>query len=411
MSFLRGYARKLGVPEYLGTWNAATNTPALSSSVGQRGGYYVVSNAGSTTLDGISEWANKDWVIFNGTVWEKIDNSEEAQVVDTLAGSETTKAPSVVSVKNYVANVGFSYEVHVAKNGTDSGSTGKLHQPFLTLSAAIAYVESTFTSGEYVAIYVHPGAFLENVTLTRPRTHLVGIQKSNAIIAQIGAVTIAPTAVVGGVYNSSFSVQGLLLSAPSGMSAALTVAGTAECSLHLRDVYLYASTAGQKGFSVTNTSSVKSRFYFNDMLINNQTCNAIGVELANSVSQIKNTTVYSGAAACLKVKSTASALAGFCLFETSGTLAVDLEATTLTIATSSITATQANASGVYVAAGATYTTIQNFYNIASGTGYAIDGATTGVVTHALNAFAFNTNNKYKNVLYMVAHSTSMTASS
>jgi len=62
--------------DYQGSWNAATNTPTLASGVGINGYYYVVSVAGTTTLDGISSWAVGDWVIFNGSVWQKIDNSE-----------------------------------------------------------------------------------------------------------------------------------------------------------------------------------------------------------------------------------------------------------------------------------------------------------------------------------------------
>jgi hypothetical protein len=57
---------------YRGAWDASANSPTLTSSVGTRGYYYVVSTAGSTTLNGISSWAVGDWVIFNGTTWEKI---------------------------------------------------------------------------------------------------------------------------------------------------------------------------------------------------------------------------------------------------------------------------------------------------------------------------------------------------
>lgn len=76
MGFLQGYARKLGVLEYLGVWDASSNTPTLTSSQGQKGGYYVVSKRGNTVLDGLSEFDVNDWVIFNGTAWEKIDNSD-----------------------------------------------------------------------------------------------------------------------------------------------------------------------------------------------------------------------------------------------------------------------------------------------------------------------------------------------
>jgi hypothetical protein len=46
----------LGALNYKGTWNATTNTPALASGSGTKGDYYIVSVAGSTSLDGIILW-------------------------------------------------------------------------------------------------------------------------------------------------------------------------------------------------------------------------------------------------------------------------------------------------------------------------------------------------------------------
>ncbi len=60
---------------YKGTWNASTNTPTLIASSGTNGDYYIVSVAGTTDLNGITDWQPGDWVIFNGTVWQKIDQS------------------------------------------------------------------------------------------------------------------------------------------------------------------------------------------------------------------------------------------------------------------------------------------------------------------------------------------------
>ncbi len=61
---------------YSGTWDASTNTPTLTSGIGTKGNYYVVSVAGNTNLDGITDWQPGDWAIFNGVVWQKVDNSE-----------------------------------------------------------------------------------------------------------------------------------------------------------------------------------------------------------------------------------------------------------------------------------------------------------------------------------------------
>mgnify|MGYP000386211971 CR=1 FL=1 len=63
---------------FQGNWDAATNSPALVSSTGTAGHYYLVSVAGSTSLDGESDWGVGDWAVFTDTgVWQKIDNSDQ----------------------------------------------------------------------------------------------------------------------------------------------------------------------------------------------------------------------------------------------------------------------------------------------------------------------------------------------
>lgn len=87
---------------YQGTWNANTNTPTLTSSVGTKGFYYVVSTSGSTTLDGISSWSAGDWAVFNGSIWNKVDGitnevisvaGRTGAVVLTAVDSGYTNAP------------------------------------------------------------------------------------------------------------------------------------------------------------------------------------------------------------------------------------------------------------------------------------------------------------------------------
>jgi hypothetical protein len=75
LASLQAQIDALNVLTYEGTWDASTNTPTLASGVGEPGDYYIVSVAGSTNLDGITDWQPGDWVIFNGTVWQKIDQS------------------------------------------------------------------------------------------------------------------------------------------------------------------------------------------------------------------------------------------------------------------------------------------------------------------------------------------------
>jgi hypothetical protein len=87
-----------GGVEYQGTWNASTNTPALASGVGTQGYYYVVSVAGSTNLDGITTWELGDWAIFNGTTWQKVDNTDAVVSVNGYTGIVTLSAADVSAV-------------------------------------------------------------------------------------------------------------------------------------------------------------------------------------------------------------------------------------------------------------------------------------------------------------------------
>ena len=84
-----------GGVSYQGSWNASTNTPTIVSSTGSKGHYYVVSVAGTTTINGISDWLAGDWIIFNGTAWEKIDNTDSVTSVNGYIGAVSLNAADV----------------------------------------------------------------------------------------------------------------------------------------------------------------------------------------------------------------------------------------------------------------------------------------------------------------------------
>jgi hypothetical protein len=91
-------AAVLGALSYQGTWDASTNTPTLTSSVGTKGYYYVVSVAGSTNLNGITDWLVGDWAVYNGTAWQKVDNTDAVTSVNGLTGAVVLTASSVGAV-------------------------------------------------------------------------------------------------------------------------------------------------------------------------------------------------------------------------------------------------------------------------------------------------------------------------
>jgi hypothetical protein len=80
---------------HAGLWNASTNTPALASGSGTSGESYYVSVAGGTVLDGVSGWQVKDRAVFNGTFWEKIDNTDSVTSVNGMEGAVTVGTDQV----------------------------------------------------------------------------------------------------------------------------------------------------------------------------------------------------------------------------------------------------------------------------------------------------------------------------
>jgi len=95
---------------YQGTWNASTNTPTLTSSAGTTNGFYIVSVAGSTTLNGTSNWGVGDWAIFNGSIWQRVEGGSSGNFVDlsasgtvTLSGLTASTALSLDASKNIVS--------------------------------------------------------------------------------------------------------------------------------------------------------------------------------------------------------------------------------------------------------------------------------------------------------------------
>ena len=59
----------------LGSWDASNNNPLLTSGVGIKDSYYVVSKAGTTSVDGTSSWDVGDIVYYDGTKWVKKQNT------------------------------------------------------------------------------------------------------------------------------------------------------------------------------------------------------------------------------------------------------------------------------------------------------------------------------------------------
>ena len=133
----------IGCSIYQGTWNASTNTPTLTSSVGTKGYYYIVNVAGSTNLNGITDWKVGDWAIYDGTAWQKVDNTDAVSSVNGFTGavSLTTDNISEGSTNLYFTNTRAQNAITLTTTGT---------------SGAATYTSGTLNIPQYQAVLTNP---------------------------------------------------------------------------------------------------------------------------------------------------------------------------------------------------------------------------------------------------------------
>ena len=123
---------------YQGTWDASINSPALTSSVGTKGYYYVVSVAGSTNLNGVTSWNLGDWAIFNGSTWEKVDNTDAVVSVNGFTGAVSLTTTNISEGTNlYYTDTRARAAISLTTTGTSGAATysgGVLNIPQYSLS-------------------------------------------------------------------------------------------------------------------------------------------------------------------------------------------------------------------------------------------------------------------------------------
>jgi hypothetical protein len=160
-------AAVLGALSYQGTWNASTNTPTLTSSTGTKGYYYVVAVAGSTDLDGITDWLVGDWAVYNGTVWQKVDNTETVTSVNGQTGAVVLTTTNIAEGTNeYFTTARARASVSAGTGISYDNSTGVVTNSAPDQTVSIAAGTGISTSGTYPSFTVTNTAPDQVVALT-----------------------------------------------------------------------------------------------------------------------------------------------------------------------------------------------------------------------------------------------------
>ena len=251
-------ANAIGALNYKGTWDASTNTPTLVSSVGTKGDYYVVSVAGSTNLDGETLWGVGDWVVFNGSIWQKVDGGDTSTVtsltVTTLTGYmyANNSSPVTASTSIPVANVtgAVPNTVNVLSSGLLTGGgplTGNV-----TLSLTSVPVSNV------------PGAVPNTVNVLAG----TGMSGGGALTGNV-TLNLANTAVVAGTYGNATAVsqvtiddQGRVTSASNVTISISNTAVTGLGTMSTQNANSVSITGGNvtANISLTNATNASATF-------------------------------------------------------------------------------------------------------------------------------------------------------
>ena len=259
----------LGALVYQGSWNASTNTPTLTSSVGTKGNYYVVSVAGTTNLDGIALWSVGDWAVFNGSTWQKVEGGT----------SEAFVTITVTSLTGYM----------YANN--NSPVTASTTIPVANVSGAVPNTVNIIAGTNLTG----GGALTGNVTINNPYNGTVtsvatGTGLTGGPITTSGTISIATTGVTAATYGSASAVsqvavnaQGQVTSAsnvsisiaPSQINATIPNSGLANSSITLGNTTIaLGGTATSVGnLTLNNATIVSSNVSITGGTINVQTTN------------------------------------------------------------------------------------------------------------------------------------------
>lgn len=174
----------LGDLNYQGTWNASTNTPTLTSSVGTKGYYYVVSVAGTTNLNGITDWQIGDWAVYNGTAWQKIDNTDAVTSVNGYTGTVVLTQPDIAGTvptsRTISTGTGLTGGGDLSANRTISFSTAAVGTWAATPSSANLAAAMTDETGSGSLV------FGTNPTLANPNIDVVDFDTTYATTLTAG---------------------------------------------------------------------------------------------------------------------------------------------------------------------------------------------------------------------------------
>jgi hypothetical protein len=375
----------VGGVQYQGTWDAATNTPTLTSSVGTQGYYYIVSVDGNTNLNGITDWKVGDWAIFSGGVWQKVDNTDSVTSVNGFTGAvslTTDNIPEGTTNLYYLNSRARAALSFVAGSGAYNNTTGVITIPTNNnqiLNGANYIVLGSLSANSPLSYNNTTGVFSIQVSNSTQNGYLSSTDWSTFNGKQ-GAITLTTTGSSG-----PSTLVGNTLNIPD-YGGALTgyvpyTGATGPVNLGAYDLTVQTLTIGKGNSSLANNTALGYHALFHITTGNYNT--AVGYESSHNITTGQYNTTLGQSALFTNTTGSQNTAIGLnaLLYNTSGgsNVVVGLDAMQHNTTGSSNTALGYNA-GSHITGGSTpNTTASNSIYIGRDTKALADGGTNEIV--------------------------------
>jgi hypothetical protein len=299
----------IGGSIYQGTWNASTNTPTLASGVGTKGYYYIVSVAGTTNLDGITDWNVGDWAIYDGTAWQQVDNTDAVVSVNGFTGAVSLTTSNISEGTNlYYTDARARGSVSAGTGISYNSTTGVITNSAPDQTVSLTASTGISTSGTYPNFTITNTAPDQTVSLTSGTgISATGTYPSftitNTAPDQVVGLTGAGTTSISGTYpNFTITSNDQYVGTVTSVSASLPISSTGGATPNLSITQATTSTNGYLSSTDWNTfnNKVSSATLAGYVPYTGATTNVnLGTHTLSSANLVVNHTSGSGVAASI----------------------------------------------------------------------------------------------------------------
>jgi hypothetical protein len=298
--------------------------------------------------------------------------------------------------------------VYVAENGSDLSVSGSMNSPFLTVQAAVNYIESkrpsVYSITDHVVINIAPGSYSGNVTVTKPYIHFqgAGYNKNSKATTLNGLINISNTVNPvggGGVSNTVVGLYNMLISAPiTETGSVVSFAGTGQATIVLDTLYVTARGLNTSALFVSKSlADNSSRLKVENCIFGTDGGSSLGptVDITNIYSTFVHSEIgynITSSGVALKVRDTSVEFGQGGLISTNAATGTGVFITSsnplapFVLSETAVVVSSTSTTAIRLTPNANIISARNGYSVASGsTNFVISGSVNSYYTSAFDS--------------------------